>query len=274
LLSLYYLPNLKDPESSFPLMINLFLPVGLKGIMVASMLAAYMSTVVTHFNLGASYIINDFYQPFINPHKSTRHYVVISQLGTLFIAVVVGVFCTKLTSILGAYKYLAVMFGGIGTVMIARWYWWRVNAYSEIAAIITSLVVGNLAEWLLRDSDGRDFFGLRVVITVFAVTAVWVMVTFLTSAETPDEHTIAFYKKMRISGWGWKKVAKLAKAEPIAGEFGQNLLGWLSCVVFIFAFMIMVGKLILQEFKAGFVYLLVAAVGGYMLRRVVRKMRF
>ncbi|HUT29260.1 MAG TPA: sodium:solute symporter family protein [Sedimentisphaerales bacterium] len=274
LLSLHYLPHLKDPESSFPMMIDVFLPAGLKGIMVASLLAAFMSTIDTHLNWGASYIINDFYKPFINPGKNAKHYVFVSRIGMVMLMMAALLVTTRLSSVLGAYKYLGVMFGSIGTVMIARWYWWRVNPYSEIAAIVASLIVANYLQIVLPSTPGADLFAVRVVLTITVVTAVWVLVTFLTSKQTPDPHTLAFYTKMRIPGPGWKKVSRAAGVKPIAGEFTQNLIAWLLCVVFIFSATLGLGKFILLQWKWGLIYLVAAIVAGCALRRTMRSMSF
>jgi SSS family solute:Na+ symporter len=274
LLSLHYLPHLKDPESSFPMMIDLFLPAGLKGIMVASLLAAFMSTIDTHLNWGTSYLINDLYKPFVRPRQAAKHYVLISRIGMILLMAAALLVSTRLTSVLGAYKYLGVVFGGIGTVMIARWYWWRVNAYSEIAAIVTSLLVANSLQIALPSTSAADWFAVRVVVTIGSVTLVWVVVTLLTSSKTPDQHTAAFYAKMRIPGRGWKKVAQAAGVEPIAGEFTRNLVAWLLCVTFIFSATLGLGKFILLQWKWGLVFVAAAVVAGCGLRRTIRGMKF
>lgn len=274
LLSLYYLPHLEDPENSFPMMINLFLPAGLKGIMVTSMLAAYMSTIDTRLNWGTSYIINDFYQPFINSNRNARHYVFVSRICMILLTISAVVVTTKLSSVLGVYKYLGVVFGGIGTVMIARWYWWRVNAYSEIAAIITSLIIANYLQIRLPSTSKTDLFAVRVIITVLIVTVVWVTVTFLTSSKSPSEHTIAFYSRMRILGPGWRRVRELATRVPESHEFMKDIIAWLLCLMFLFSLTLGVGKLVLQQWIVGAIFLGIATVSGYMLRRAVAGMHF
>ncbi|HUW18939.1 MAG TPA: sodium:solute symporter family protein [Sedimentisphaerales bacterium] len=274
LLSLHYLPHLNDPESSFPMMINLFMPAGLKGIMVASMLAAFMSTIDTHLNWGTSYIVNDFYVPFMSGNKNPRHYIRVSRISMILLTIIALVITTRLTSVLGAYKYLAVMFGSIGTVMIARWYWWRVSPYSEMAAITTSLVLANYLQIRLPSTAEADLFAVRVVITVSVVTIVWVVVTLLTSKKIPGKHAIAFYSKMRIAGVGWKKVRELAQIDPRAGEFTQNLVAWLCCVVFLFCLTLGIGKFIFHEWVTGFVYITGAITSGYVLKKLMGRMQF
>jgi SSS family solute:Na+ symporter len=274
LLSLYYLPELEDPESSFPRMIDLFLPVGLKGIMVASLLAAFMSTIDTHLNWGTAYIVNDFYQPFIRPGKDAKHYILISRLAMLFLTGVALLVTTRLTSILGAYKYLATVFGGTGTVMIARWYWWRVNAYSEITAIVVSLIVANTLEIILPDLPGVDLFAVRLVLTIFTVTIAWILVTLCTSPKTPRSHTTAFYATMKIPGPGWKKVREMAGVQAQAGELLHAFVAWISCIVFLFSTMLGAGRFLFGAWPAGLLYLAVAISAGLVLYRQIRRMRF
>jgi len=274
LISLYYLPNLHDPESSFPAMINLFLPAGLKGIMVASLLAAFMSTIDTHLNWGASYIVNDLYQPFIRAKKTTKHYVRVSRIAMIGLIVTALIVTTKLTSILNAYKYLTVIFAGVGTVMIARWYWWRVNAWSEITAIAACLLVANYLQIKLPSTPNADMFAVRLVITVVLVTAAWITVTLLTAGNTPDTQTIIFYSKMKIPGPGWKKVANITNIRPHASELSQNLLAWCLCTVAIFSLTLAIGKFVFHRFSQGLIYLTIAAVTTYALKKLVAKVNF
>jgi SSS family solute:Na+ symporter len=273
LFSLYYLPNLTDHESSFPEMINIFLPVGLKGIMVASMLAAFMSTIDTHLNWGTSYIVNDFYKPFINSKKSVRHYILISRILMFALMITALLVASRLSSILGVYKYLSVVFGGIATVMIARWYWWRVNPLSEISAIITSLIVGNLTQIIFTSYDGKDMYAVRLVITVIVVTATWIIITYLTCPKKPDKYLTDFYKKMRIPGPGWKKVRDLAGLNPEKGELLINFTGWTSCVVFIYSLTLGIGKLLFQRFWQGLFCVVLSILSGLVLVRILKKMK-
>ncbi len=274
LLSLHYFPDIEDPESSFPRMVNLFLPAGLKGVMVISLLAAFMSTLDTHLNWGTSYLVNDFYRPFLRPDRSPRHYVMVSRIAMLLLTGIALLVAARLTSILSAYKYLATMFGGVGTVMIARWYWWRVNPYSEITAIATSLVVTNALEFLLPSTPAADLHPIRLVLTIFIVTAAWILVTLLSSPKTPRPHTVAFYARMRIPGAGWRKVRALAGVEPEPHEFLHSLVAWLCCIVFIFSMMLGAGKLLFHAWSAGLVYLTIGLLAGLLLYRQIARMRF
>ncbi|MHC4076710.1 MAG: sodium:solute symporter family protein, partial [Planctomycetota bacterium] len=149
ILSLHYLPRLDDPETAFPLMIARFMPIGLKGLVVTSLFAAFMSSIDTQLNLGTSYLINDFYRPYVSKNKSPRHYVLASRIVMILMTLAAILVATKLKSVFTAWKYIVVIVGGLGTVMIARWYWWRVNAYSEISAMVTCFFVANGAAILL-----------------------------------------------------------------------------------------------------------------------------
>lgn len=274
LLSIYYLPDLQDPEAAFPAMIDKFLPVGLKGIMVASLLAAFMSTLDTHLNWGTSYLLNDIYKPFINKNKDQAHYIKVARICMLALTLVALVVTTRLTTILDAYKYLFVLYAGIGTVMIARWYWWRVNAYSEISAIFATFIIANVLEKVLPNTDTADLYSVRVVITTVSVTIIWLIVMFLTSRKEPEPQVIEFYKKMKISGPGWEKLVKLTSIQPKIGEFKTNFTAWLSCTILLFALLLGVGKLLFHDWLSATIYFVIALASGCILKKVIAKISF
>ncbi len=276
LLSVIYFPGLEDPESAFPMMIDRFLPVGLKGVMVASLLAAFMSTLDTHLNWGTSYLINDFYQPFLAKGKGAHHYVVASRVCMVLLTLVALLVSTRLPTIRDAYTPLALVGGGVGTVMIARWYWWRVNPWSEITAIVCSLVIGNILAFALPNVPGPepwDLYTVRLLITIVTVGILWVMVTVLTS-KTPREQDKAFYTRMRMAGPGWRRVAEETGVEPIRGELLDSTVAWLSCTLLLFGLLLGIGKLLFHQWAAGSAYVLVAALSGCVLKRQMGKIRF
>ncbi|MFZ9034090.1 MAG: sodium:solute symporter family protein [Anaerohalosphaeraceae bacterium] len=273
LLSLHYFPELKDSENAFPLMMNKFLPVGLKGIMVASLLAAFMSTIDTLLNWGSSYLVNDLYRPFFCKDRDAKHYVFASRVCMIFLTGIALIVTTKLTSILDAYKYLSVILGGTGLVLIARWYWWRVNAISEIVAIAGSFVVGNLMELLLPSTESVDYYPVRVLVTIVSVTVLWVIVTLKTSKK-PDEKTIQFYSEIKVSGPGWRKIKDLTQIPAQDGEFRESFVAWFLCVVFLYSILLGIGKcLFLEWYRAG-LYLSLAFISGWLLRKSILKMHF
>ena len=273
IMSIYYLPNLSDPEMSFPQMIDLFMPIGLKGLMLAALLAAFTDTVDTQMNWGASFVINDFYMPFVSKNKSQRHYVFVSRICMLIIVISATLIAVKLTSILDIYKYLAVIGSAVGTVCIARWYWWRVNAFSELSSIVASLVIGNALEIYMPSTDAHDLFAARALINIAAVLIIWVIVTVLTS-RTPSQKTLEFYKSMKIGGPGWAKVRRITGIEPPANELRNNVIGWISCSIAIYSVLFLIGKMLFHQWSSALISLAVAAAAGYVLYKSISKVNF
>ena len=268
--SIYYFPQLADPETSYPAMIGRFMPVGMKGVIVASMLAAFMSTIDTHLNWGSSYLINDLYQPYINPNAKPHHYVNVSRIAMVVLTVAALSVTLRLTQILAAYEYLGLFLGGIGPVMIARWYWWRVNPWSEICAIVTTLIVGNLLAFvLLPDTDEHRLFAVRLLITIGIATPVWVTVTLLTSRR-PSAQTEAFYRKMRIGGPGWKRLAVETGVEPLDEKLWHAAAGWLVASLLMVSILVGVGKLLFHEWATAFVCAVVFVCCAVALKKLMR----
>ncbi|MDP7009634.1 MAG: Na+:solute symporter [Phycisphaerales bacterium] len=243
ILSLIYFPEVEDSEHVFPLMIDQFLPAGLKGIMVAAMLAAFMSTIDTHLNWGASYIVNDVYEPYINRNAPPTHYVWVARCTMMFIMTAAIVATKLIPDILSAFKFIGVFFAGIGTVMIARWFWWRVNAATELASLIATVVFGTLVLHYVQDPE-KDLFGLRVLIMTFGVAAVWIPVAFATSTE-PNDATIAFHDKMQIGGIGWNAISK------VPAELRAGLYEWVLVMALLLCILLGTGKLLFHEWILG-----------------------
>jgi Na+/proline symporter len=151
--------------------------------MMAGFAAAYMSTVGTHLNWGASYLVNDFYKRFVNKTAPEKHYVTMGRVATVFLFIAsIGV-TSQLTSIEGAWKFLLALGAGTGLVLILRWYWWRINAWSEISAMIASFVISSIAFQVIpqRFAKGDPNADATIMlITVFLSTIVWLSVTFMT----------------------------------------------------------------------------------------------
>jgi SSS family solute:Na+ symporter len=248
ILSLIYFPSVEDTEHVFPLMIDHFLPTGLKGIMVAAMLAAFMSTIDTHLNWGASYIVNDVYEPYINPNATPNHYVWIARITMVFIMAAAIVATTLIPDILSAFKFIGVFFAGIGTVMIARWFWWRVNAHTELASLIATIILGSIVLVYIPnleiDGETVDRFGLRVLIMTFGVAAIWIPVAIATSKE-PNEAVLAFHEQMQIGGAGWNKISR------IPAELTTGLYEWVIVMALLLCILLGTGKLLFHEWLVG-----------------------
>lgn len=257
----------KDPETGYIRVMIDYLPAWLRGTMVAAFAAAFMSTVGTQLNWGASYLVNDFYRRFVRTDQSDRHYVRVSQLATVLLTVISAVITRYMDSIAAAWQLLIVTGAGTGTVLILRWYWWRINAWSEVSAMATAFVV---SVWLQTaigwsSADPRGFASIMLV-TVAITTAVWLAVTLLTPAE-PEAHLVAFYRRVRPSAALWKPIARLAPEVPPGRELKYNFLDWLAGCGMIYGALFGTGKIILKDYGTGVILLAVALAAGWYIYR-------
>jgi len=176
--------DLGDPEMAYPQMMALVLPNGLLGLVVVCLIGAFMSTIDTHLNLGASYIVNDIYKRFMAPDKSNAHYVLISRIMMGLLLLLSVIISKNMTSVGGAWKFLLTFASGAGAVWILRWFWWRINAWSEISAMLTSGISATVIAMVYPQWNYSE----KLLTTVFISTLVWVSVTILT--EKVKEQTL------------------------------------------------------------------------------------
>ena len=278
LASLILYPNLVDKETGYikTLMDPAVFPPYLRGFMLAAFAAAYMSTIGTQLNWGASYVINDFYRRFVQRSSSDKHYVIASQLVTLFLMIVSLVVTFYMDSIGKAWKILLVTGAGTGTVLLLRWFWWRINAWSEVSAMICAAIVSILLQVILKwDSDLPKDFAYLMLVTVGITTIVWVAATMLTQPE-PKEKLVAFYRRVRPEGPGWDGIAREAglAAEHAQGRLSLQFVNWILGCALIYGSLFGIGKLIFKEWAAGSVYLLVAIVAGVLISRNLSRGEF
>src|SRR5690349_8368961 len=180
LASLILYPNLEDPETGYIRVMIGYLPPSLRGLMIAAFAAAYMSTIATQLNWGASYLVNDFYRRFLKKNAGEKHYVNASQWATVFLTIASAVVTFYLESIAGAWKWMLSIGAGTGAVFLLRWYWWRINAWSEVSAMVAAMVVSVVLQALVGlNGDNPIDFAWIMIITVAATTAVWLLVTFM-----------------------------------------------------------------------------------------------
>jgi Na+/proline symporter len=267
LASLILFPGLPDPETGYVRVMIDYLPSSLRGLMVAAFAAAYMSTVATQLNWGASYLVNDFYRRFLRRDASEPHYVRASQVATVLLTVISAVVTLYMDSIAGAWKLLIVTGAGTGGVLLLRWYWWRINAWSEVAAMITAFVVSVSLQVVGGfDSDKPADFAQIMLITVAVTTVVWLAVTFLTKPE-PDATLVAFYRRTRPSRAGWSRVAALAPEVRPSTDGLANLVDWVCGCVLIYGVLFGVGKLLLHDMVPGLVLLGCGLAAGAVIYR-------
>jgi SSS family solute:Na+ symporter len=266
-----------DKEAAYVQAFVDLLPSPLRGFMLAGLAAAYMSTVATHLNWGASYLVNDFYRRFLVKEKSERHYVTVSRWSTVFIFLLSVIVTLNLSSVEQAWKYLLALGAGTGLVLILRWYWWRINAWSEISAMITSLIVSQIA---MRTVATRFPAGdLRadawvMLVTVAATTVVWLIVTFTTQPEQ-DSVLDAFYRRVRPGGAGWARISeRLGYGREAIPGGALAWTNWIAGIVAVYATLFGIGRIVFGELVPGIIMLAIAALAFAWIARSFRMDRY
>lgn len=267
LASLVLYPTLADKESGYIklLMDPGVFPPALRGVMIAAFAAAYMSTVATQLNWGASYLVSDVYRRFLNPGREDRHYVRAGQAATLLLMVASCVVTWFQTDIEGAWKLLMAIGAGTGSVLILRWFWWRINAWSEITAMAASFLSSMALQHVFRfDAGDPRELAIQILISVGVSTAAWLGVTLLTGPE-PDAVLRAFYRRVRPSALMWGPVARACADVVPRNDLATAFLDWLAGCVMVYMALFGVGKCLFGAWGPGLGFLGVAAVcGGFL----------
>ena len=270
LVALVHYPGLEDPELGYPMLLMDILPTGLKGLLVASLLAAFMSTVDTHLNWNASYFVTDVYKRFLVPDASESHCVMVSRISVLVYAVLAIAVAYFMTSIESGVLVFFNLTSAIGLVLMLRWFWWRINAWSEISAMIASLVVTSALPLISNHYDLNLGFDKRILLTVALVTPTWLLVTFLT-APVDHEHLVKFYRKVQPPKAFWGPVADSCPDVPENRGLGRILASWCLAVVTLYALMFAIGKFLLDEPRAAGISAVTFVVSAVLLRIVYGK---
>ena len=229
LAALVVLPKLDDPELAYPLMMRRYLPAGLLGLVFASLLAAFMSTVSTQVNWGASYLVRDIYQRFMNRGAGERRLVLMARLASVLVTVFAAAASFYMADVGRVFRFLILLGNGTGTVLLLRWFWWRVNAWAEWAALVTGTLIAILATTV--PSLVALSFGAKLALTAFGTMAVWVPVMFLAGPE-PAEVLDEFYRHARPGGPGWRPVQQrtgASAASPLAATSPRPPRCWRRC---------------------------------------------
>ena len=252
-------PDKLGHDVAYPAMLTL-LPTGLLGLVAASLIAAFMSTMSTQLNLGASYLVNDFYQRFIKPEASEKHLVNVGRLFTIISIILGGGLGLFLTSAGQAFTLLLMIGAGTGMIYILRWFWWRINAYTEIVAMVSSLCIAFYFNFIDQSFAGWE----KIVIGAILTTVVWVVATYLTPPD--DEETLQnFVKKVNPGGPGWSKYSHGVYSEPWPVPNGI-LCMILGCSA-VYGVLLGVGQLIYGE-PLGFTLIGLAGVSAFGLTRL------
>ena len=253
-------PHLAQPEAGYVLLAVDHLPRAARGLLVAGFLAAFMSTIATHLNWGGSYLVSDFYRRFVWSRAPEKHYVAMSRWVTVLLVILAACVSWELSTIRSGWEVLLELGAGTGSVYLLRWYWWRVNAWSEIAAMTTALVVSVAIRWSAPfHGSEAAVFAKQTLVTTLLTTVAWIAVTLVTPAE-PIDTLLRFYRRVRPDVSGWGPIAKLAPNVVPIRDLGRNLLDWIVGCAMVYCALFGVGKICLLSGGFG-VLLLVSSLG-------------
>jgi len=245
-------------DMAYPAMLR-FLPPGMMGLMIAGLLAAYVSTISTHLNWGTSYVVHDLYRRFLKPGESERHYVMVGRLVTAALMVVAGALTFVLQTAQTSFNLLLSVGAGTGLLYLLRWFWWRINAWSEIAAMASSFVVA--VAFFIAGRQGSEIPAhISLLVSIGITTFVWLAATWLTP-PTDESVLIAFYRRVRPSGPGWAPIAARAGATGDAGTLGASLLASVLGCAAIYGALFASGAFLYGQPARGLLFAAVSAVG-------------
>lgn len=269
---------LADPELTYPMMINEVLPVGLRGLLVAAFMAAFMSTVDTHLCWGGSYMVNDIYKRFVNNKANDNHYLLVSRISIVFLLLLSALAAWQMDSIAGAWIYIIEIISSIAIILMLRWFWWRINAWSEITSMLSALILANGFLWvqwlhnfdLVSDSVmemvngwySKDLALIRATILLLLCTCISILVTFITK---PVDNTtlLNFYIKVRPKGW-WGPIAKQVSESSDNSSSQDSWLGFLFGVIFLNSILFSVGHAVLGGYTVALILLFISVGSGWL----------
>ena len=265
-------PGLANPEEGYVRVMVDVLPSPLRGLLVATFAAAYMSTIGTHLNWGASYLVNDVYLRFIRPGASDRARVMASRFATVVLMLLSLVVMAYLKSVEQGWKLLIGLGAGTGAVFILRWYWWRINAWSEISAMAASFVTSialHLAHVDAGNTSSADY-AKAMLITTLVATTVWVTVTYLTSPET-EEVLDRFYQRVRPGGPGWRSVSeRLGYGREAIPGGALSWINWVAGVAAVYSAVFGVGEFLTGSAAMGWLYAVICVGSFSLIQRNLR----
>ncbi|NJD21170.1 MAG: Na+:solute symporter [Melioribacter sp.] len=267
-------PKLLGHDIAYPAMLK-FLPVGFIGLMVGGLIAANSSTILTHLNWGASYLVHDFYRRFIRKDKSEKHYVLMGRVATVILFFSASALVFFLDTAYDAFNIILQIGAGTGLLYLLRWFWWRINAWCEVAAMASSFFISILL--LILNKSGIHFSPhIALIITIIFTTISWVVTAYL-GPQTDRRTLIEFYKNIRPFGPGWKKIreeAGISEAEAKSSHenIPLGLLGWFSGCIVIWSSLFTIGNFLYGRLTYAFILLAVFIASGIILIRVVNRL--
>ena len=267
-------PRLIGHDSAFPAMLK-FLPAGFAGLMMGGLIAANSSTILTHLNWGSSYLVHDFYRRFIKPDADEKHYVLVGRISTVGLYVFAALLSLALESAQDAFEILISIGAGTGLLYLLRWFWWRINAWTEVVAMISSFAI-SLCFFILRKTGHAQPFAHTVLYSVAFTTICW-LITAYVSPPTSRERLIAFYRKVHPSGPGWRVVRQEAgvteaEASQHSDRIGQAALGWVAGCLTIWSSLFAIGNVLYGRYQLAVTLIGVFVVSGAVLIIVINSL--
>jgi Na+/proline symporter len=259
-------PALIGHDMAYPAMLT-FLPPGLMGLMIAGLLSAYVSTISTHLNWGTSYLVHDLYRRFGRPDESERHYVLVGRVITALLMLVAALLTFALDTARTAFELLMSIGAGTGLIYLLRWFWWRVNAWSEIAAMATSFVLA-MAIWVAQRQGTAPAAHVTLLLSVAITTIVWVTVTLLTR-PTDRGTLVAFYRLVRPAGPGWQAIREETGLGPSPDSLPHAFLGWILGCAFVYAALFGTGSVLYGRTAQAVLWFVVFLASGAGLLRIL-----
>ena len=265
----YVDPKLVGHDMAYPAMLR-FLPAGWLGLMIAGLLAAYRSTISTHLNWGTSYLVHDLYRRFVRPSATERHYVAVGRLVTAGLMILAALLTYVLDTARESFQLMMSVGAGTGLIYLLRWFWWRVNAWSEISAMVSSFVVA-VGFFVANKAGAQVPSQVALLITVGTTSVVWIVVTLLT--RPTDQPTLErFYRQVRPAGPGWRAVRAATGLGPSPDSLPQQFLAWTTGCVFVYSALFAVGNALYGRTALTMAFAIAAVGSGLLLYRLMRAM--
>jgi Na+/proline symporter len=259
--------NLIGHDIAYPAMLT-FLPVGWLGLMIAGLLSAYVSTIVTHLNWGTSYLVHDFYRRFVKGDADEKHYVMVGRIVTALLMAFASVVTYQLDTASSGFQLLLSIGAGTGLLYLLRWYWWRVNAAAEIAAMAGSFAIA-IGLFVAGKNGAQISATTTLLVTVFATTAIWIIAAFV-GPKTDQQVLEKFYRLVRPAGPGWEDVRKATGLAASPDSLPQAMLGWVMGVLFVYSALFGVGAYLFGNTTLALSWLVVFVVSGAMVLKVLQ----
>ncbi len=270
-------PNI--PESyiqddiAYPAMLT-FLPSGVVGLVVASLISAFMSTISTHLNWGSSYLVNDFYKRFIKPEATEKELVTAGRISIVMMMIISAILALYLKNALQAFNILLQIGAGTGLIFILRWFWYRINAYTEITGMVVSFLVAIYFE-IIHTTLGFEALPdhLKLILSVGITGICWLAVTLFTQ-PSDNQTLVRFYNLVKPASKGWKKVISDNHLQEEPGQLPLEILGMVIGCLSVYSFLFSAGFLLYKNFVPGLILAFISAIGFVMIFRIIRKIKF